>query len=119
MSKIPDIYELPYPPTVNHYWGRKGKRSYLTDRAKAYRNTVKAMLYGIKPTEDFLVVHIDVYPPDSRKRDLDNICKSLLDACQHAGMYIDDYQISDLRLVRKGKVKKGKVIVSISTRRKQ
>ena len=51
--------------------------------------------------EDRLIVTIEAYPPDKRKRDLDNILKSLLDALQHAGMYPDDSQIDVLSIARK------------------
>lgn len=47
-----------------------------------------------------LSLTIDAYPPDRRKRDLDNILKSLLDALQHAGIYSDDSQIDILKISR-------------------
>jgi len=58
---------------------------------------------------------IDVYPPDKRKRDLDNICKNLLDSLQKAQIYPDDNQIDLLIIQRKEVVKGGKLHVSIST----
>ncbi|NBW20709.1 MAG: RusA family crossover junction endodeoxyribonuclease [Caulobacteraceae bacterium] len=45
-------------------------------------------------------VVIEAFPPDRRKRDLDNILKSLLDALTHAGVWEDDSQIEDLRIYR-------------------
>ena len=47
-----------------------------------------------------LSVLINAYPPDRRKRDLDNILKSLLDALQHARVYPDDSQIDRLTIIR-------------------
>ena len=36
---------------------------------------------------------MDAFPPDRRRRDLDNLLKPALDALQHAGVYEDDSQV--------------------------
>jgi len=56
---------------------------------------------GTFKKEDRLSVFIEAFPPDKRKRDLDNVLKSLLDALQHAGVYADDCQIDRLSIIRK------------------
>lgn len=38
--------------------------------------------------------------PDRRRRDLDNMPKALFDGLTHAGVWTDDSQIDDLRIVR-------------------
>ena len=38
----------------------------------------------------------EFYPPDSRRRDLDNVLKCTLDALVHAGLMEDDSQIKHL-----------------------
>lgn len=43
------------------------------------------------------------YPPDRRRRDLDNLLKGILDGLQYAGLYEDDCQVDDLRISR-GKI---------------
>ena len=43
-------------------------------------------------------VEIDLYPPDRRRRDIDNPLKCLLDSMTHAGVYEDDSQIKDIEL---------------------
>lgn len=57
---------------------------------------------------------LDVFPPDRRRRDLDNIQKAVLDALQHANLYRDDNQIDFLLTQRKGQEADGAVIVTIS-----
>jgi len=54
---------------------------------------------------------MDAFPPDRRRRDLDNLQKSTLDALEHAGLYEDDSQI-DLLIARRCEVAPGgKLIV--------
>ncbi len=57
-------------------------------------------------------VLIDAYPPDRRKRDLDNILKPLLDVLQEYGIFPDDEQI-DILIVRR-RTKGGYVDVHVS-----
>jgi len=66
---------------------------------------------GVQPMAGSLTVWIDVYPPDRRRRDLDNIIKSLLDALEHGDAYHDDSQIDSLFVQRQRVVPKGKVRV--------
>jgi crossover junction endodeoxyribonuclease RusA len=63
---------------------------------------------GVIALEGRLAVHITLFPPDRRKRDVDNILKALLDACEHAGCYESDSQIDELHITRQ-EVKKGGV----------
>lgn len=55
---------------------------------------------------DRLALHIVAFPPDRRKRDLDNLPKGVLDTLTKAETWIDDSQIDDLRITR-GHVVKG------------
>lgn len=47
-----------------------------------------------------LRLELYIYPPDNKKRDLDNLCKAVLDALQHAGLYTDDFHIQQLYVQR-------------------
>ena len=58
-----------------------------------------------------LHVTLTAYPPDRRRRDIDNLAKSVLDAMQHAGVYQDDSQIDRLTIIR-AEVEKGGIIVA-------
>ncbi len=65
--------------------------------------------------EGRLAVHITLFPPDRRKRDVDNILKALLDACEHAGCYDSDSQIDELHIVRRELKKDGACTILIHT----
>jgi crossover junction endodeoxyribonuclease RusA len=90
--------ELPYPPSINHYWRRVGYRTLISREGRKFRDRVVAILSArqLVPMTGPLKVEIDVYPPDNRRRDIDNVQKALLDALQHGGVYADDSQIVDL-----------------------
>lgn len=60
-----------------------------------------------------LNVHIDIFPPDKRRRDIDNCFKSVLDALQHAGVFWDDSQIIVLHAVKHPTALEGRVKVAI------
>ena len=60
-----------------------------------------------------LRVEIEVYPPDRRKRDIDNVCKATLDALAKAGVYQDDSQIDVLLITRMGIVSGGCLEVKV------
>lgn len=108
--ETPLVFEatLPWPPTVNTYWRHKviGKLAtvYVSADGQAYRKAVNLCLavHGVKTyaLEGDLRVEIEVFPPDKRKRDIDNLLKSLLDSLTHAQVWKDDNQISDLRIYR-------------------
>lgn len=57
---------------------------------------------GVVALEGRLAVHVALFPPDRRQRDIDNILKALLDACEHAGCYESDSQIDELHVIRQG-----------------
>ena len=107
--------ELPYPPSVNHYYRRVGPRTLISREGRAFRRRVCSILagQGIAPLTGDVAVEIEAYPPDRRRRDCDNLQKALLDALEHGGVYADDAQIKDLHIRMLDPVKGGKVIVRI------
>lgn len=114
--------ELPWPPSVNTYYRTtaikgRGQITLISKRGRQYRKDAiqcckEQGVEGIN-IDSRLAVEIDAYPPDRRKRDLDNIFKAILDSLTHANVWLDDEQIDDLRVVRKEKVKFGKAVVRI------
>lgn len=108
--------ELPYPPSINHYWRRVGPRTLISREGRRFRERVLAILAAmhIEPITDRLAVEIDLYPPDNRRRDVDNVLKGLLDALQHGGVYGDDSQIVRLSIEKQKPIEGGKTIVRIA-----
>ena len=109
------IFDLPYPPTVNLYYRHVGAKVLISSKGRQYRKDVEALVaaQGRSRLDGQLEVTIDVYPPDRRKRDLDNTLKSLLDSLQHAGVYADDSQIRRIDIQRMGVVPGGKAVVKV------
>jgi crossover junction endodeoxyribonuclease RusA len=72
--------QLPYPPSVNHYWGVSGKQRFIGKKGKEFRQAVaEACLDAqIQTMDGRLAVHVAIWPPDNRKRDVDNTLKPLL-----------------------------------------
>ncbi len=107
--------ELPFPPSLNHYYRHLGHVTLISRRGRAYRDAVIALLagLGIQPMNGDLAVRLLLYPPDRRRRDADNAQKAVLDALQHGGAYQDDSQIVRLETWKLAPQKGGKVVVQI------
>ena len=102
---------LPWPPTVNRYYRTHLGRVLISEEGRRYRRVVKTHLAGARDLPamsdlDRLALTIAAYPPDRRKRDLDNLLKPLIDALMHAGAFPDDSQI-DVLMIGRGAVRKG------------
>ncbi len=113
-------YELPYPPSVNLYWRHvivRGRiRVLLAAAGRRYRTDVAAavLAQGRVRYVGRLALTIDVYPPDRRVRDLDNLLKGPLDAMRAIGLYEDDSQIDGLHVRRREVAKGGALMVWIN-----
>lgn len=106
---------LPYPPTINHYYVRTKRGMAIGTVGLVYRSAVKAHVREAKcdTLTGALAVTIHAYPPDKRKRDIDNIQKCLLDALEKAHVYENDNQIKDLHTIMCEPCKGGKAVVAI------
>ena len=102
--------DLPYPPSINRYYRHVGYRTLISREGRTFRRNVCALLGGGGPRKPpvggRIALCMDPFPPDHRRRDLDNIQKPVLDALQHAGVYEDDSQV-DLLMTRRGGVVPG------------
>lgn len=92
--------ELPYPPSVNRMYRHTRRGIFLSDQVKRYRSLVRLMLrkQKIEPVEGDVVLEIDLYPPDRRKRDCDNAIKQIQDSIQaerHRGRITSKHHVFD------------------------
>ena len=111
-------YKLPWPPSMNTCWRSiciKGQpRVIMSKKGREYRAAViDSVQDETRPLESRLAVTIKVFPPDKRKRDLDNLPKAILDGLMHGGVFVDDSQIDRLEIIRCEKVKGGRVEVTL------
>ena len=114
--------DLPWPPSVNHYWRRTEKKHLaISAKGKRFRRDVADALleqHGagwrahVDP-EARLRVHITARPPDRIRRDLDNVLKATLDALEHASVFRDDAQIDDLHIIRAPAARPGRLRVAL------
>jgi crossover junction endodeoxyribonuclease RusA len=81
----------------------------ISKEARIYKTIVQTliMVSRLKKLEGRLSMQIFAYPPDKRKRDLDNLIKVLQDSLQKSGLFNDDSQIDKLYIERKEVKKSG------------
>jgi len=112
------ILTLPYPPSINHYWRRLGPRTLISREGRTFRTNVCALLGGGGPRKPpaggRIALCMDAFPPDRRRRDLDNLIKATADALQHAGVYEDDSLIDLLLVRRRNTVAGGRLDVQVA-----
>jgi Holliday junction resolvase RusA-like endonuclease len=89
-----------------------GKKVYVKEHVKSYRQLV---LYTVKPKISVIygdkIVRIDlnIYPPDHRWRDIDNLFKCIFDVIQMLGIINNDKQIRQGYFNMNPPIKGGKV----------
>ena len=107
--------QLPYPPSVNTYWRMFKNRMILSKAGRQYRANVEAQF--AESTHEAMTgplqITIAIYPPDKRRRDIDNVQKAILDSLGHCGVYEGDSQIVKLTIEKFGQRKNGLVEVFV------
>lgn len=104
---------LPWPPSLNRYYRNVSGVMKISADGRAYRQQVIRKAFECGKTSfgaGAVAVDITAHFPDRRRRDLDNLLKGLLDALTHAGFWLDDSQIVDLRIRKAPEVVKGGLI---------
>ncbi len=107
------ILNIPFPPSLNTYWRNVSGRVLISKKGRDYRRAVVQQVAQNKPIKGRLSAEIIAFPPDRRRRDLDNMLKAVLDALQHAGVYEDDSQIDSLKIMRSAVVSGGEMEIKI------
>lgn len=114
MPSLATQLTLPFPPSINHYWRRNGGKYFISKEGLNYRKAVATACQGLEPLKGRVSVYVLAYPPDRRRRDIDNLLKALLDALEHGGLFENDSQVDDLRIVRSIQKDGGEVLVTVS-----
>jgi crossover junction endodeoxyribonuclease RusA len=90
----------------------------ISKNGRVFRKNVYADVleqHGLQsPMEGRLSVHIELFVPDKRKRDIDNYAKALLDALTHAGVWRDDEQVDRLLITREKQHTLGRAYVTVT-----
>lgn len=111
------IIELPYPPSLNSYYRHVGSKVMISKNGRLFRDQVNqiAILDNVqnKFNDKDLQVVITLYPPDRRKRDIDNVLKCLFDSLTHAKVWHDDSQVKRMFVEKNEPIEQGLVIVKI------
>jgi crossover junction endodeoxyribonuclease RusA len=107
---------LPWPPSANTYWRRNGSRYFINPKGVLFRELV---VYKLAAYRNYFSDHhrvsieIKAYPPDRRRRDLDNLLKVTADSLQHAGIFKDDSQIDKI-LIERQPLLNGEIVLTVS-----
>lgn len=105
---------LPWPPSVNHYYVHSRKGVFISAKGRLFRKRVIALLGQRDPITSPIKLSVELFPPDKRRRDIDNTLKALQDALQHGNLYHDDCQISQLHVYKNPpKPPTGEVIIKV------
>jgi len=99
------IYEfyLPYPPSVNNYYVKTQRGVFISAKGKKFceqvAEAVMQQMPGVNISEP-VFMEVVLFPPDNRRRDVDNYLKSLMDAITHTSFWSDDCLVDQLFIYR-------------------
>jgi crossover junction endodeoxyribonuclease RusA len=87
---------------------------HLSAKAVRFHAGVMAAVLAVRGDRKLsgrICVCLEAYPPDRRKRDIDNLVKPTLDALTKAGVWLDDEQVEELT-IRRLNVSRGGLLVA-------
>lgn len=118
----PVVINLPWPISVN-------KKNTISNRTGQIMNTPRYRnwkfntgyeIWTLQKPKRFtknqrMKMILEVYPPDARRRDLDNIVKIIQDVLTDIKIYKDDCLIDDLHILRREVERpNGRVVATLS-----
>jgi Holliday junction resolvase RusA-like endonuclease len=110
-----NVFEIPYPPSVNRYWKSFRGRVVLSKEGRQYKVAVAEKCAGIGialvPAGKFVSVSLDVHRP-RKIGDLDNTMKAIFDALQGIA-YENDSQIVEIFARRFDDKSNPRVVVAV------
>ena len=107
-------FDLPWPPSLNRYYRHVGSRVLISREGRKYRMMAVSRLGGLcKKLSGAAHLVLECYPPDRRRRDLDNLLKCLQDSIVAAGVLEDDSQIKRLEMEMFDAIPEGLVHVQL------
>ena len=113
--------ELPWPPSVNHYWRslaiRRHVQVVISREGREYRKDVARIVAegGMAKVLGAVQIRRILYCPDWRGRDEDNTAKAIFDSLVHAGAIEgDEFICSSISEKRHSADGIGRVVVQIS-----
>lgn len=106
---------LPWPPSLNRLYRHAGKRVLISAEGRKYRLQVAEELarLGNPRLEGLLEMTLLAFPPDKRRRDVDNLAKALIDCLMIAGLYQDDSQLVKLTIEKREPTPGGRVLAIV------
>jgi crossover junction endodeoxyribonuclease RusA len=87
------ILELPFAPSVNRLWRMgKGRRMYKSSVYEGWQTSCEVIIYQKRPVPILGMYRlvIEAKRPDKRRRDIDNIIKSVSDVLESTGLIEND-----------------------------
>lgn len=106
---------LPWPPSVNSMWRCYRGRNILSKAGREWFAAAAQLVQEqwASTVQTPIRVEILVYPPDRRKRDIDNLAKPCLDALVKGMALADDSLVDMLSIERRPSEKPGRVEIAI------
>lgn len=110
-------FEMPWPPTVNHWHQPCRNRIIKGAKAREYESKAVAHLKALKLSGEALSsklrVRLTLHPPTLARYDIDNRTKGIFDSLSSANFWVDDEQVCELSISKAEKIKGGLVVVEV------
>lgn len=109
------IFQLPWGPSANAIWRNGANGTHLSSKYREFLDASLASWYeqGRPRVRGELTVHLYLFPPDSRPRDVDNRIKPALDAMTKIGFWEDDRVVKKVSATLCSPVNHGAIVVEL------